>query len=124
MLIGSLLIAALSFILATLKVPLIIWIGVICLVMLCATSLTTLLDALASDVAKNTNPVSVMTSYTIANDLGAAIGPLLIYQLINLNEGIVMGLTGSTIILVILAIIWRQSNKRDLTQTLCSKNPS
>ncbi len=117
LLIGSLLIAALSFTLTTLKVPLIIWIGVICLVMLCATSLTTLMDALASDVAKSTGPVSVMTSYTIANDLGAAIGPVLIYQLINLNEGIVMGLIGSALILVILAITWYQNNKRDLAQT-------
>lgn len=117
LLIGSLLIAALSFTLTTLKVPLIIWIGVICLVMLCATSLTTLMDALASDVAKSTGPVSVMTSYTIANDLGAAIGPVLIYQLINLNDGIVMGLIGSALILVILAITWYQNNKRDLAQT-------
>lgn len=117
LLIGSLLTAAISFILATLKVPLIISIGIICLVMLCATSLTTLMDALASDVAKNTNPISVMTSYTIANDLGAALGPLLIYQLINLNKGIVMGLTGSALLLIILAVIWHRDHKRNLAKT-------
>ncbi|MDM8100343.1 MULTISPECIES: hypothetical protein [Oceanobacillus] len=45
----------------------------------------TITDTLAGDAAAKTNPVKMMTLHTVAVDLGAAIGPLLSFIIIDLN---------------------------------------
>lgn len=88
-----------------------IWIFVSLLVMLSATSLTTLSDAVASDVAKQTNAVSFLTYYTISQDIGAALGPFFSYFLITIPFGFSYLYFGSAFILLILASYWIRVQK-------------
>jgi MFS family permease len=60
-----------------------IWIAVLIIIFLCEIPLFTLLDASASDTAAITNRLSFMTGYTIISDLGAAIGPIIGFFIIN-----------------------------------------
>ncbi len=68
--------AAALFLLIGLSLPLGPWLAAIAAVELCCTAMTTLSDALAADAASRSNAVFVMTAYTLAIDLGAALGPL------------------------------------------------
>lgn len=68
--------AALLFALTTLHLPLAPWLLLIIGIELCCTAMTTLSDALATDVASRSQAVFVITAYTLAIDLGAALGPL------------------------------------------------
>ena len=68
--------AAALFALTTLSLPLTPWLGLLLAIQLCCTTMTTLSDALATDVASRSQAVFVITAYTLAIDLGAALGPL------------------------------------------------
>lgn len=68
--------AAALFLLIGVSLPLGPWLAAIAAVELCCTAMTTLSDALAADAASRSNAVFVMTAYTLAIDLGAALGPL------------------------------------------------
>lgn len=104
--------AALSFGLMASGLPLLPWIAVTLLVMLLATALTTLTDALASDVASAGDVVAFMTRYSIAQDLGAALGPLLAYLLIGLVDGFAWLYWGGSLIYLLLALSWlRRANQ-------------
>ena len=96
--------AAASFGLMASGLPLAAWIAVTVMVMLLATALTTLSDALASDVASAGNVVRFMTRYSIAQDLGAALGPLVAYLLITLENGFAWLYWGGSLIYLLLAI--------------------
>ncbi|OLU35093.1 MFS transporter [Pseudomonas sp. PA27(2017)] len=98
--------AAASFGLMASGLPLIAWIAVTMLVMVLATALTTLSDALASDAASAGNVVAFMTRYSIAQDLGAALGPLLAYLLIELDNGFAWLYWGGSLIYLLLAVTW------------------
>ncbi|EEL51162.1 major facilitator superfamily (MFS) transporter [Bacillus cereus Rock3-44] len=87
-------------------VSLIIWFTVILLVMLGATALTTLTDALASDIAKVSNAVSFLTVYSIVQDIGAAVGPVISYALLMLDDGFIYLYWGGSSIFIMLALIW------------------
>jgi predicted MFS family arabinose efflux permease len=52
------------------------WMGLLIGFLVCSTVMTTLSDALATDVAAESQAVVVITAYTFAIDLGAALGPL------------------------------------------------
>ena len=115
---GTLLVAALSFGLMASGLPLLPWLAVTLLVMLLATALTTLTDALASDVASAGNVVAFMTRYSIAQDLGAALGPLLAYLLIGLADGFAWLYWGGSAIYLLLALAWlRRGTVRAIDQT-------
>lgn len=65
------------------ELPLFFWIFIIVILLICSTILTTLTDALFSDMATGfESKTSLVTYYSIAVDLGAAFGPLLAYQFI------------------------------------------
>jgi MFS family permease len=102
---SSLVVAALGFSLIPIKLPLFLWLIVIFLVMVSATSLTTLIDALTSDVAKS-SPIKVMILYSVALDLGAAIGPFLGYLIISLEYGLFYTYIGGSIIFLYIAYLW------------------
>ncbi|MBO9600305.1 MAG: MFS transporter [Cohnella sp.] len=57
-------------------IPLTIWLVVVMLVMVASTAITTLMDTVATDVAKSSIVVAVMTAYSVVTDLGAALGPI------------------------------------------------
>jgi MFS family permease len=83
-----------------------IWVAVTCLAMAAATCLTTVNDALALDAAKTSNVVPFLTVYSIAQDVGAAIGPLLSYLVIQWNYGFLSLYGGGAAVFMLLAFIW------------------
>lgn len=56
-----------------------LWMGVVLVVQLTATSLTTVADTLAADVAVGSAKVKVMTLYSLLIDVGSALGPLVAF---------------------------------------------
>lgn len=58
-----------------------IWLVLIFLLLLASSLVTTLSDSVASDVATTSSRVAVMTTYAMALDVGAALGPTLGYGL-------------------------------------------
>ncbi|UOY92389.1 MFS transporter [Ectobacillus sp. JY-23] len=83
-----------------------VWIITALAIMMGATALTTLTDALASDVATTTNVVSFLTIYSIVLDVGAALGPAISYVLITMNNGIMYLYWGGSGIFLLLGIFW------------------
>lgn len=77
----TLIVVALLFILVPLSLPLLAWILIIIGIMLLATLLATLMDTLVTAQASATNKVLVITMYTLALDIGAAIGPIVGFSL-------------------------------------------
>jgi len=73
---GSCWAAAIFFALIPAALPLLPWLGLLIGILLCCTAMTTLSDALATDVAADSQAVVVITAYTLAIDLGAALGPM------------------------------------------------
>lgn len=73
---GGCWIASALLVLIMLPLSLAPWLALLIAVEVCCTAMTTLSDALATDVASRTRPVFVITAYTLALDLGAALGPL------------------------------------------------
>lgn len=83
------------------------------LVMVASTSLTTLVDAIALDQSKNTNVVSFLTIYTVAQDLGASMGPFISFLIIGLEHGISYIYIGSASLLFFLAILWSFTYRKE-----------
>lgn len=64
----------------TLSLPAVLWFGLILVLQLCASANETTMDAVAADAAAACSAkITVMTSYSLLVDLGAAVGPLLAY---------------------------------------------
>lgn len=84
-LIATLVIAAISFSLIPLPLPIGLWLLLIILILVTATILTTIIDAIACDVACYSPPKTFMATYSIAIDTGAALGPLISYALNDLS---------------------------------------
>ncbi|MGX8718756.1 MAG: MFS transporter [Desulfovibrio sp.] len=72
---------------------------------LCSTALITLGDALAADLASGTQTVLVITAYTFACDLGAALGPMGGYAVINLL-GVPAAYAAAGALLAAMALAW------------------
>ncbi|HJD96941.1 MFS transporter [Mailhella massiliensis] len=97
--------AALLFFLTTLKLPLLPWLLLIVGIELCCTAMTTLSDALATDVASRSQPVFVITAYTLAIDLGAALGPLGGFAVIA-RWGMDAAYLAAALLLLLFALRW------------------
>ncbi|MFD0959298.1 MFS transporter [Paenibacillus chungangensis] len=80
--------AAAGFAIIPWKLPIVAWIAVVILVMMTSTALGTIMDTMAADAAKSTSVVAVMTAYSVSTDLGAALGPALIYSVIDAEYGL------------------------------------
>lgn len=100
-------ISAVLFALVPVPLPFWLWIAVLLGIQLTATVLTTVMDALAADSASGSasSRIGVMTAYSVATDLGAALGPVLGY----LSESL-LGTTGmyllAAALLALTAIRW------------------
>ncbi|MDR2572828.1 MAG: MFS transporter [Desulfovibrio sp.] len=70
-----------AFALLALSLPLPLWFGVLLCAQAAATALTTLVDAGAADVATEEGGRSLLMTYALLVDMGAAFGPLLAYGL-------------------------------------------
>lgn len=102
----SLLFGSVTFGLMAYQSPIGLWITITLFVMLSATSLTTLTDTLASDIAKSSSVVSFITVYSITQDLGAAIGPLIAFFIISFQYGFTIIYVGGAAIFLIISILW------------------
>jgi hypothetical protein len=74
-------------------------------ILLTATILTTVIDAIACDVACCFSQKTFMTAYSFAIDVGAALGPMLGYALNDLWGPYAIYL-GVTVMLTLLAAKW------------------
>ncbi|MFT4413849.1 MFS transporter [Fredinandcohnia humi] len=113
--VGSLLFSSITVALLPFSVSIYIWVFVCLLVLISATSLTTLTDAIASDEAKKTDSVTFFTGYTIVQDVGAAMGPFLSYLVITLPFGFPVLFVSSSVLLLMFAVFWFMHSK---TQTI------
>ncbi|TPE69785.1 MFS transporter [Halalkalibacterium halodurans] len=108
-----LIMTALGYGAMVLSLPLIIWLAAVIVVMVASTALTTLIDALTSDVAKGQDANRVMTSYTVFLDVGAALGPLLAYFLLDIGLSLTFVYLSSAVIFLLLAVQWGWCYLRD-----------
>ena len=106
----SLLLATLLFCLLPLDIPLLPWLLVVMGVQVTATALTTLTDAVAADAAARASKVLVLTAYSLAIDLGSAIGPIIGYVL---NSAIdpYAAYWAAALCLLLLSLAWLVPNK-------------
>ena len=101
----SLLAAAVLFALLPADLPLMLWLLIVMGVQVTATALTTLTDAVAADAASATSKILILTAYSLAIDLGSAIGPFLGY-LLNSTVNPYAAYWMTTVALLALAMIW------------------
>ncbi|WP_241254600.1 MFS transporter [Brevibacillus sp. SYP-B805] len=101
----SLLLACCLFALIPMPLPTGVWLAVLLAVQVTSTALTTVTDALASDAAVRSSKAKVMTAYSVATDLGAALGPLLAYFIAG-KWGLADLYWGSAFLLLLLALRW------------------
>lgn len=113
----SLLFASLTFGSISYDLPLVVMIFFTFLVMIAATSLTTIVDAIALDVSKNTNVVSFLTTYTVAQDLGASVGPFISFMIFGMANGISYVYWGGAGMFLLLAILWSSIYRRERRKT-------
>ncbi|MBF3306531.1 MFS transporter, partial [Pseudomonas aeruginosa] len=104
--VAALLVGAMGFGLLSSRLPILAWLAIALLVMLVATALTTLTDALAADVARAGDVVGFMTRYSIVQDLGAALGPALAFLLLERPGGFAWLYWGGSLAFLVLALLW------------------
>ncbi|OIJ10538.1 hypothetical protein BKP37_18565 [Anaerobacillus alkalilacustris] len=103
--------AAICLALIPILMPLYIWIIITSFFMLSTTIITTLVDALATDVGKISDINIVMTYYTVFLDVGAALGPIIAYLIISYENGLNFSYYIAALIFIILAAIWLREYK-------------
>lgn len=106
LLVLSLIFGGLAFGSISNELPLSVMIFLTFLVMVAATALTTIVDAIALDVSTNTNVVSFLTTYTVAQDLGASIGPFISFMIFGVANGFTYVYWGGASVFLLLAILW------------------
>ncbi|TDL64741.1 MFS transporter [Rhodococcus qingshengii] len=104
-LIIALLAAAFCLGLFSLKLPMALFIAVLLLFQLTTTVLITMSDSIAADLAAGPMQVSVIAFYTLFSDIGAALGPLLGFVMIDVF-GIQSLYWLTSFIIVPLAVYW------------------
>lgn len=110
LIVSSLFAASACFALLPAELPLPLWLCLLLLVQVSATSLTTLADAVAADAAAGASGATVMTLYSLFIDLGAAAGPFLGY-LANQYAGSYAACYGAAVLLAALALQSVQQRK-------------
>jgi MFS family permease len=104
--------AAAGYALLPWQLPIGIWVGIVIFVMITSTALGTIMDAMASDAAKNTSVITVMTAYSVSTDLGAAIGPTLIYWVVGLQYGMTSMYLACAAVFILIGLWYRQDGMR------------
>lgn len=102
----SLIITGVTFGIISIELPLSGWILITLVVMIGATAISTVTDAIAIDVARTANVVSFLTLYSIVQDVGAALGPFISYMVIEIKNGFTYLYWGGTGIFIVLASFW------------------
>ncbi|SDE49536.1 Predicted arabinose efflux permease, MFS family [Paenibacillus sp. UNCCL117] len=89
------------------ELPLGVWLAIVIFVMATSTLLGTIMDAMAADAARATAVVPVITAYTVATDLGAAVGPTLVYGIAGEPFGLVFAYVGCAAVFAAVAMWYR-----------------
>ncbi|GAE26433.1 probable MFS transporter [Halalkalibacter wakoensis JCM 9140] len=105
-------VSVLGFLLIPFSLPFFIWVFVAIGIMISSTALTTLIDALTSDVTRGEDANQVMTTYTVFLDLGAALGPLVSYILFSLGGSVSHVFFGAVFVYLSLFIYWVRVYKK------------
>lgn len=64
---------------------------------------------MASDAAKSTSVITVMTAYSVSTDLGAAIGPTLIYWVVGSQYGVTSMYLACAAVFVLIGLwYWKE----------------
>src|SRR5699024_3817585 len=103
--------ATVGYVLIPWKLSIGIWVLIVLFVMMSRTATQTLMDGLASDVAKVMSVITVMTAYSVATDVGSALGPMLSYVLIELENGLVWVYLGGATIYFLIMVVYRLSGR-------------
>mgnify|MGYP001180856268 FL=1 len=93
------------FYLFTLNISMLTLLGLLLVFQFMSTIFMTVTDSLATDVASATSKVGVMTSYTIAVDVGSALGPLLGYVIVDFLSLEVLYLL-TALLLIVGGALW------------------
>jgi MFS family permease len=96
--------SAIGFALIPWPFPLYLWIVIILLVLVAGTAMTTLMDAMAIDAGRLSSVITVMTAYSVATDLGAALGPLLSFWFVEVTGSLTSVYLGAAVIFVLIAL--------------------
>lgn len=100
----TLLMASILFTLIPFELPLLYWLLLLIGVQITATILTTVIDAMVSDIAiVSSSKIAIMTVYSLAIDLGAALGPVVGYVM-NMYLGMYASYWGAGLILLLIAV--------------------
>ncbi|MGD6792625.1 MFS transporter [Metabacillus indicus] len=102
----SLFFTSLTFALISYEMSAGIWIASALAVLLGATAISTLSDAIAVDAAKHARIVPFLTLYSVFQDVGAAFGPFLGYAIIELENGFSYLYWGGTIVFSLMGLLW------------------
>lgn len=113
---AALAVSAAGYALMPWPLPFALWLAAVLLVMVAGTAMSTLMDALASDAARTASVVAVMTAYSVATDLGSAIGPAASYLLAGWAGGLVPAYIGSAVIFAAIAV-WHFPRKRHTAES-------
>jgi MFS family permease len=110
----ALAVGAIAFAAVGLDLPVAAWIGLLLLLQLLGTIVTTLTDALAADIAaaRPQSRVRVLTCYSVCIDLGAAIGPVLAF-LCEERIGLPTLYVAAGCVLLVVLVIWSGHRRRE-----------
>ncbi|QOY38236.1 MFS transporter [Anaerobacillus isosaccharinicus] len=115
--------AAIPLIVIPISTPIYLWLASSLIFMAAGTLVTTLVDTLATDVAKhNAHTNAVITYYTVCVDIGAALGPLVVYLVMSIENGILLTYCFGSFILLLLALFWSKENTNILENKLQIRN--
>ncbi|MFB9326451.1 MFS transporter [Paenibacillus aurantiacus] len=104
--------AALGFALVPIEMPPLAWLLIVLYVKATGTMMTTIVDAMAADVAKS-SAVAIMTAYSVATDLGAAVGPALIYWALGRDFGLLPALLICSAVFVLIGWSYRKEYRME-----------
>ncbi|MEC0227641.1 MFS transporter [Paenibacillus alba] len=107
----TLICSAVGYALVPWQLPIYLWCTIILLILVASTAVSTLMDAMASDVARFSSVVTVMTAYSVATDMGSALGPMLVYLAVSLPNGITYIYLGSALMFLLIALWYRPNVK-------------
>lgn len=110
--------SAIGYVLVPWDLPISVWILIILFVMISGTAIQTLMDALTSDVAKATSVVTVMTAYSVATDVGSALGPMLSFVFIEMKNGLMMVYTGAAFMYLLMMVFYRTQRRKEVAKMI------
>ncbi|MBP3953319.1 MFS transporter [Bacillus suaedae] len=112
----SLGLSSIGFYILSISLSIYLWMIILLVVMMASTALTTLIDTLATDVAKGENAKQLMTTYIIFLDIGAAFGPIVTYMLLSFGMRITNVFTCAAVLFICLFAYWFRFYRLDLQE--------